>query len=165
MNKVKLDEKDIKILNMLQKDCKTPIKEVSRSLGSPITTVYAKIKRLEELGVIKSYKAVLDPKRLQKSTTIYVLANVHYEHGEKGSKVEKIIAEKIAKFPNVQEVHIVSGEWDLLIKLKGDDIESIGNFVMEKLRNMDGITKTVTSVVFDTVKETTDLTLNNGPKN
>lgn len=159
MSKIKLDEKDIKILGLLQKDCKTPIKEISRSLGSPITTIYAKIKKMEGLGIIKDYKAVLDPKKLKKNTTVFIFAAISYEKAEKIDKYQREVAEKISKFPNVQEVHIISGEWDLLIKVKGDDIESVGKFVTETLRNTGGITKTVSSVVFDSVKESTDLTL------
>ena len=159
MDKAKLDEKDIRILEILQKDCKTPIKNISRVVGSPITTVYAKIKRLQELGVIKEFKAILEPKSLGKNTTVYIFANVNYQEGEKGAKIERTIADRISKFPNVQEVHLISGEWDLLIKVRGDDIESVGEFIMGKLRNMEGITKTMSSVVFETAKESTDMTL------
>ena len=55
----KLDEKDIAILALVQRDCKLTAREIARKIDSPITTVFAKIKRMEERGVIKEYRAVL----------------------------------------------------------------------------------------------------------
>jgi Lrp/AsnC family leucine-responsive transcriptional regulator len=69
------------------------------------------------------------------------------------------VAEEIAKFPEVQEVHIITGDWDLLIKLRAENVESIGKFVVDKLRLIKGLEKTLTCMVFETVKETTKIHL------
>ena len=69
------------------------------------------------------------------------------------------MAKEIAKFPEVQEVHIITGDWDLLIKVKAEDVEAIGKFVIDKLRLVKGIEKTLTCVVFETEKETTEIPL------
>jgi len=63
----------------------------------------------------------------------------------------------ISKFPEVQEVHIISGDWDILIKVKEKDVDAIGKFVVDKLRTVKGIEKTLTCMVFDTLKETTNI--------
>lgn len=63
----------------------------------------------------------------------------------------------MASFPEVQEVHIISGDWDLLIKVRTTDIDAVGRFVVDKLRTVRGIEKTVTCMVFDTAKETTEI--------
>ena len=76
--KVKLDKKDIEILRLLQEDCRSSTKQIARKIGSPITTVYAKIKRMEELGLIQKYTAVLDAKKLGKGTTAIILASFNY---------------------------------------------------------------------------------------
>jgi len=62
-------------------------------------------------------------------------------------------------FPEVQEVHVISGDWDLLIKVKTTDIDAVGRFVVDKLRTVGGIDKTVTCMVFDTAKETLEIDL------
>ena len=156
----KLDEKDIAILMLVQKDCKLTAREIARKIDSPITTVFAKIKRMEELGVIKEYRAVLDPKKLGCGTTAFILASVTYgvRNGERPFSQRDRAAE-IAKFPEVQEVHIITGDWDLLIKLRAESVDSIGQFVIDKLRFIKGIEKTLTCMVFETVKETAKIIL------
>jgi Lrp/AsnC family leucine-responsive transcriptional regulator len=155
---VKLDEKDFAILALIQSDCKLTAREIARKIDSPITTVFAKIKRMEDLEIIKEYRAVLDPKKLDYGTTAFILASVTYgvRSGEKPFSQRDRAAE-IAKFPEVQEVHIITGDWDLLIKLKGENVDSIGRFVIDKLRFIEGIEKTLTCMVFETCKETTEI--------
>lgn len=156
----KLDEKDIAILMLVQKDCKLTAREIARKIDSPITTVFAKIKRMEELGIIKEYRAVLDSKKLDCGTTAFILASVTYgaRDGEKTFSQRDKAAE-IARFPDVQEVHIITGDWDLLIKLKAESVDSVGRFVIDKLRFIKGIEKTLTCMVFETCKETTEIPL------
>jgi DNA-binding Lrp family transcriptional regulator len=72
---------------------------------------------------------------------------------------QRVVAEEIAKFPEVQEVHIITGDWDLLVKLRGENVDSIGKFVVDKLRLIKGLEKTLTCMVFETVKETTQVAL------
>jgi Lrp/AsnC family leucine-responsive transcriptional regulator len=155
---LKLDDKDVAILTYIQKNCKLTAREIARRIHSPITTVFAKIKRMEELGIIKEYNAVLDSRKLDYGATAFILASVSY--GAKNSSLQlsqRNIANEIAKFPEVQEVHIITGDWDLLIKLKGKDVETVGKIVIDKLRLVKGIEKTLTCMVFETCKETTQI--------
>lgn len=156
--KSKLDEKDLAILALIQRNCKLTAREVAREINSPITTVFAKIKRMEKLGIIKEYKAILDPKKLNSSTTAFILASVSYMPKNTETMVsQRDIADEIAKFPEVQEVHIITGDWDLLIKLKTKNVDTVGKFVIDKLRLVKGIEKTLTCMVFETCKETTEI--------
>lgn len=156
----KLDEKDIKILNFLQKNCKLTTKTIAKQINSPITTVFAKIKRMEELGIIKGYKAILDSKKLDMGTTAFVFVSFSYTMlGTERSPSQREIATEISKFPEVQEVHIVTGDWDILIKIKAKDVNAIGKFVVDKLRLVKGIEKTLTCMVFHTEKESTSIML------
>ena len=86
------------------------------------------------------------------------MASFSYRNGETPLS-QRVIAEQIARFPEVQAVHIISGDWDILIKIKGESVDAVGNFVIDKLRTVKGIEKTLTCMVFDTQKETTELTL------
>jgi DNA-binding Lrp family transcriptional regulator len=158
--KSKLDEKDFAILALVQENCKFTAKQIARKIGSPITTVFAKIKRMEELGIIKGYKAILDPQALNSGTTAFILASVSYRtKGHETLVSQRDIAKEIAKFPEVQEVHIITGDWDLLIKLKAANVDAVGKFVIDKLRLVMGIEKTLTCMVFEAIKETTDIIL------
>jgi len=155
----RLDEKDVKILDLLQRDCKMTAKTIAQKIDSPVTTVFAKIKRMEELDIIKAYKAILDSERLNKETTAFILASFSYRLEGERLLSQREIAKQVGKFPEVQEVHIITGDWDILIKVKEKDVGTIGEFVIDKLRTIKGIEKTLTCMVFDTEKETTDIVL------
>lgn len=156
----KLDEKDLAILAFIQRNCKLTARQIARKIGSPITTVFAKIKRMEKLGVIKEYKAILDSQKLNCSTTVFILASVSYRTKDNEQLFsQRDVAKDIAKFPEVQEVHIITGDWDLLIKLKAENVDAVGIFVIDKLRLVKGIEKTLTCMVFETRKETTEIPL------
>ncbi len=153
-----LDKKDVEILKQLQKNCKIAAKEIARKIDSPITTVYAKMRRMEELGIIKQYKAILDSKKLDKGTTAFILASFAYRQGGREKPLsQRDVARQIAAFPEVQEVHIITGGWDILIKVKADHVDTLGKLVMDKLRTVEGIENTLSCVVYETVKETTDV--------
>jgi Lrp/AsnC family leucine-responsive transcriptional regulator len=139
------------LLRALQANSKRSLRELAREVGLPISTVHEKIRRLEREGIIKKYCAVLDEKRLGFLVTGFILVSIVYSVENQTS--QKRIAEKIAALPNVQEVHIISGDWDLIVKVKAKGVDELGSFITEKLRNIHGVGKTLTAVVFETVKE------------
>jgi Lrp/AsnC family leucine-responsive transcriptional regulator len=156
---VKVDNKDLYILDLLQKNCRMTAKEIARIIDSPVTTVFARIKRMEELGIIKGYNAVLDAAKLNKGTTAFILASVSYGSNIAGQQSQREIVKEIAKLPEVQETHIITGDWDIIIKVKEKEVATVGKLVIDKLRLIKGIEKTLTAVVFETAKETTALYL------
>jgi DNA-binding Lrp family transcriptional regulator len=159
--KPKLNEKDLAILVLLQGNCKLTAKQIARKIDSPITTVFAKTKRMEELGIIKGYKAILDPQKLNNGTTAFILASVSYRTKNNETLIsQRDIANEIAEFPEIQEVHIITGDWDLLMKIKTADVNAVGKFVIDKLRLIRGIEKTLTCMVFETCRETTEIPIN-----
>jgi len=153
-----IDKRDVKILKLLQNDCKMTAKEIAKKIGSPITTIYSKIKRMEELGIIKYYKAILDSRKLDKGTTAFILVSFAYRPGSREKPLsQRDVAKQIAAFSEVQEVHIITGSWDILIKVRADHVDTLGKLVMDKLRTIEGVENTLSCVVYETVKETTDI--------
>ena len=154
----KLDEKDLAILTLIQENSKLTANQIAKKINTPITTVFAKIKRMEEMGIIKQYRAILSPEKLNLATAAFILASVSYRTKDDENPItQRDVAEEIARFPEVQEVHIITGDWDLLVKLRAENVEAIGKFVVDKLRRIKGLDKTLTCMVFETVKETTSL--------
>lgn len=155
---IKLDEKDLAILMLIQGNSKLTAKEIARKISIPLTTVFAKTKRMEELGAIKEYRAILEPKKLGSGTAAFILASVSYSSKTGETPIsQRVVAEEIARLPEVQEVHIITGDWDLLVKLRAENVEAVGKFVVDKLRLIKGLDKTLTCMVFETVKESTSL--------
>jgi Lrp/AsnC family transcriptional regulator, leucine-responsive regulatory protein len=154
---VKLDDKDLAILTLIQENSKLTANQIAKKISTPITTVFAKIKRMEELGIIKQYRAILSAEKLNLATAAFILASVSYHTNDGKPITQRDVATEIAQFPEVQEVHIITGDWDLLVKLRAENVEAIGKFVVDKLRNIQGLDKTLTCMVFETVKESTSL--------
>lgn len=155
-----MDEKDHEILEMLMQDAKVSAKDISAQIDSPITTVYSRIKRLEDTGVIKGYKPILDAGKLGRPTTAFIFVSFTYRpQGTDKDLDQREVAKRVGRFPEVQEVHIITGDWDFLIKVKEKDVNAVGKFVIDKLRTVPGISKTLTVMVFDSVKESLDVPL------
>ena len=152
-----LDSKDIQILRIIQENCRLTSREIADKIDSPVTTVFAKIRRLEELGIISGYHAVLQANLVQAGTTAFIF--VSFAHKGDRALSHRKVAKEIARFPEVQEAHIVSGEWDFLIKVKVRDVDAVGKFVVDELRLLRGIEKTQTCFVFETQKESTTIQL------
>lgn len=150
-----LDEKDLRILEILQENSKVTMKELSRKIGSPITTTHSRVRKLEKEGYIRGYRAILDAKKLGIQTSAFILVSFTKNTGID----QRRLAREISLFPEVQEVHIITGDWDILLKVKVKDVEELGRFVVDKLRQIHGVEKTYTSVVLDTIKETTKIKL------
>ncbi|MEA2089278.1 MAG: Lrp/AsnC family transcriptional regulator [Thermoproteota archaeon] len=156
----KLDGKDLQILRLLQENCKITLKQLAKEVRSPVTTVYAKIKRMEKLGVIKAYKTVLDSKKLGKGATAFIFVSFSYRTPEREKPLsQRELAQQISHFLEVQEVHIITGDWDLIVKVKAQDVGAVGKFVIDKLRLVEGVEKTLTCMVFETEKESTSISL------
>jgi DNA-binding Lrp family transcriptional regulator len=153
-----ISEKDLEILKILQENCRFRAKEISKKVTTPISTVFAKTKRMESEGIIKDYKAVLDAKKLGRGTTAFILVSFEQQTaGQQTSPSQRDVAKEIAKLKEVQEVHIISGDWDMLAKVKAKDVDMIGKLVLDKMRLIKGVKRTLTCMVFETEKETTDL--------
>jgi Lrp/AsnC family transcriptional regulator, leucine-responsive regulatory protein len=153
---INLDEKDLAILAIIQEDSQLTAKQIAKKINAPLTTVFAKVKRMEEQGVIRGYHAIVAPEKLEAGTSAFILASVSYRSKNNDMPIsQRTVAEEIARFAEVQEVHIITGDWDLLVKLRAASVDAIGKFVVDKLRLISGLEKSLTCMVFETVKETT----------
>jgi DNA-binding Lrp family transcriptional regulator len=154
-----LDSDDIGILKIIQENSHLTAREISSRLELPITTVFAKIKRMERMKIIKAYHAILDSSKLNFGTTAFILLSFAYKGKAERALSQRDVAREISKFPEVQEVHIITGDWDMILKMRAKDVESVGQFVIDKLRLVTGIDKTLTCLVFASEKESAAIPL------
>jgi len=143
----KLDDKDLKILELLRDNARMTTSEMFKKLGMPQTTIHNRIKRMKKSGIIKRFTIDLDRKKIGKSLVAYILCTVSYRtsQGQKISQYE--VAKMIQVLPEVEDVSIVTGDIDMIVKVALRDVDELNDFVIYKLRDIDGIEKTVTSVV------------------
>jgi Lrp/AsnC family transcriptional regulator for asnA, asnC and gidA len=143
----KLDELDKNILRKLQKDATISYKDLAAQIGAPESTIYDRTKRLKEKKIIKAMVPLLDSEKLGILTTAYIRVSI-----DKISEIRKI-AEQIAKFDEVLEVHETSGEWDILIKVKVKNNKELRDLEVEKIGSIKGIRGLYSLICIGTVKE------------
>jgi len=149
-----LDDKDRRILELLQEDSSQPIKTIAldKDVKLSIPTVSERIKRLEENRVIKKYTVILDDKKLGKDITTFILITLDYKEYDPDVNV----SQEVANMKGVLEVFHLAGDEDLLIKVKTENISTLEELII-KINRLRGVGRTRTIIVLRTEKEDTSL--------
>jgi Lrp/AsnC family leucine-responsive transcriptional regulator len=142
-----LDEKDQKILALVQRDAKLPQAEIARRVGLSTAAVNERLRKLENAGVIRRYVAVVDPRSLGMSITAFV--EVFIEH----PRHEAVFIDRLLELDEVLEVHHVTGEFSLLLKVRVRDMDGLQQLLLHQLNAQEGVRQTRTVMVLSTVKE------------
>jgi Lrp/AsnC family leucine-responsive transcriptional regulator len=144
-----IDTKDEMIITELKKNARNSTKNIATTINMPRVTVHDRIQKMIQQGIIKSFNVSIDYKKIGFATEVFIfisfLPNLDISQRE--------LAKRIAQLPGVYEVHIISGEYDLLLKVRGKTLEDIGTLVIDKLRQLKGVGRTFTFACFETVKE------------
>ena len=136
-----LDIRDKKIISVLQKNSRAPIRDIAKKTKLRPSTVHQRITRLKEVGVIERFTIKLDDAAVGENLTVFMLVNT------KQDLTKEFLANE-----HVKEVHGITGEYDLIIKLKFADVEDFNRFVIN-LRKNPSIAKTLTMVSTVKVKD------------
>ena len=139
-----LDNKDIKIIEILKDNSREPIREIAKKTKIRPSTVHQRIQKLIESNVIEKFTIKLNNKEIGENFIVFMLV--------KGSTSE-YIDNKFLNDNHVKEVFGVTGEYDLLIKLKFRDVEEFHDFVLNFRKDNKDIQSTLTMVVTANLKE------------
>lgn len=157
-NTVALDTVDLKILEALQEDGRQTYTAIGKSLGIAHSTVYDRIKRMEQHGIIKKYTAVIDAEKAG-ANTITAIMTVFTNPKESGK-----VAEKLCKAPEILEVYTsLSEELLIIAKVVAENQENLHEFIASSVAPLPGVLRIRTSVVTKKFKET-QFSLTNHPK-
>jgi DNA-binding Lrp family transcriptional regulator len=138
------------LLHLLRQNARTSNENLARELNSTPTAVAERIARLEEEGVILGYQAVID---VQQRAADVVTAVVEVKiTPERGGGFDRL-ANRIAKFAQVQSCYLMSGGYDLLVIVEGRTLQEIAMFISEKLATIKGVLSTATRFRLKTYKE------------
>ena len=150
-----IDSTDKLILALLQNDGKITFKEIASQLNLTTTPVYERIKRLERDGYIKSYKAILDRKKIGLNLLVFCNISLKEHQASYLSQFEK----DIKKFNEVIACYHIAGMYDYLIKISVEDMDVYQYFIANKLANIKNIARVQSSFVITEVKSAIDLPL------
>ena len=142
-----MDEIDNRILEALKEDSSNTIRKISNRARVPITTAHNRVKKLKKEGVIKRYTIEIDYKKIGKALSAIILVNFDYKLLRDLKKDQHEMAEEIKSLPEVETADIVTGETDMVIKVRVKDVEEFDIFLLKKLQKIAGIDKTKSLIV------------------
>ncbi len=145
-----IDDIDRQILDLLQANGRMSHAEIGRVVGLTTSSVYERVRKLEERGVILGYRAILDPAALGKPITAFIRFRQAVDVAQFQAAVE---AE-----PDITECHDITGDDCYIVKVRSRDTADLHR-VLQRLRSVGGGVSTVTSIVLHTVKENSPVSL------
>lgn len=145
-----LDELDLKILKLLQKNGRIKRSEIAENVGLSIPSVSERLYKLEDSGVIEGYYARLNRKALGNDIMAFIIVVMD------SSKHFKEFTSKIEKMPQIIECYTVLGEGSHIMKAVVKDSGSLEK-LLTVIQSWPGVVRTITSLILSTIKETTVL--------
>lgn len=147
MENIELDEKDEEILKVLKQNSQFSIQRISKRTGIPVATVHNRIKKLKENGIITGYTIRINPVKLGRKMTAYILVKATQRADQ------SILLREIASYENVEEGSMVTGEFDLIFKLRVTNMDELNKFVIKYLRLLPTVAETQTMISYENVEK------------
>ncbi|MBV8201690.1 MAG: Lrp/AsnC family transcriptional regulator [Acidobacteria bacterium] len=148
-----IDATDREILKILQQNARVTNAEIARQVGMAPSAILERVRKLEARGVIQGYEVRIDPAALGLNLLAYILVRTKDFGGELRT------GEELAQIAEVQEVHHIAGEDCFLVKVRVRDARTLGRLLRERFTGGGGISSTRTTIVLETLHETTRLPL------
>lgn len=135
-----LDEIDLKILYILMKDAKTPYTDIAKKLFVSSGTVHVRMKKMEEMELIKSFNLQLNYQKFGYDITAFLGIYLN-----KSSQYD-IVAKALEAIPEIVDVHYTTGNYSMFVKLICKDTEHLRQILMDKIQKIEDITRTETFI-------------------
>jgi len=148
-----LDKIDRKILRILQAEGRISFTELGERVGLSTTPCTERVRRLEREAVITGYHAHLDPAAVKASLLVFVEISLAYKSGD----IFEEFRRAALKLPNVLECHLVSGDFDYLLKARISEMASYRKLLGSTLLTLPHVRESKSYIVMEEVKETLSL--------
>ena len=139
-----------KILKLMENNARISIKDISVITNLTESEVEAEIKSMEESGIIKGYKTIIDREKLDENT---VSATIELKVVPKAERGFEEVAERISLYPEVESVSLMSGGCDLSVVVTGKTFKDVATFVSKELATIDAVTATATQFIMKRYKD------------
>jgi Lrp/AsnC family transcriptional regulator len=150
-----LDRFDLRILDQLQQDCALPLTELAKRVGLSTSPCWRRVRRLQEMGLIKRQVAQLDRTKLGLGFVVYAYVKL----GNTSSATLEAFEEQVAGWEEVVLCELMTGAADYLIKVVTTDVQGYDRFLRTKLLRSGVVTDVQSRIVVSTVKDTSRLPL------
>ncbi len=145
-----IDSFDRSILSTLAGEARISITELARRIGLSKSPTQTRLRRLEDAGYIRGYRAVLDPIRLG----LDHVAFVEVKMVDTREDTLALFNEAVATIPEIEQAHLIAGNFDYLLKVRTQDMPSYRRVLAEKVSTLPGVAATSTFVAMEAVKDT-----------
>ncbi len=144
---MELDLTDKAILEAIIWDAKVPLQTIAKKLHIPLSTLHHRIKRFEDLKIIKRYETTIDYAKVGRSIEAFVLLEIvnQLPNGKKIYQQDVLV--EVTKIESVEEAYIVTGRADLMVRVRVKDLDELNEVITVKLRKIDGMGGTQTMMV------------------
>ncbi|HIJ11069.1 TPA: Lrp/AsnC family transcriptional regulator [Candidatus Woesearchaeota archaeon] len=142
-----LDDKDRKILEILQEHSEYTTRQIAKKTLLPITTVHNRIRKLRKQKVIKKYTIIPDYDKVGKGFVVYLLITADLKYLKKQKKTQYDLAKTLRSFYFIERVDIVSGGTDMVAIIRVKDVPEFDKVLFTKIQTIDGISKTQSLIV------------------
>ena len=146
---VDVDDVDVKVLGVLKENGRDTVRDIAKKLNLPITTVHNRLKKLKKGGVIKRFTIEPDYEKLGKGIAVFVSASIDHSKLVEGKKGIDGLKKQLHGFPEIEKIYAVTGEIDLILVVRVGSIKELDEFLIKKLRNIQGVQKTTTQIILE----------------
>ena len=150
---VALDATDARILDALQADAKLTNVELAARVHLSASPCLARVRRLEEAGLIGKYVALLDPLKLGLSVSVFIQIRLE----KQVERALEVFEAAIGKYPEVMECYLMTGDADYLIRVVVPDVPALERFIVDELSKIPGVANIRSSFALKQVKYKTVL--------
>ena len=140
-----------KIISLLRNNARLSMDEIAAELSVEISVAAEAVKEMEKSGVIRGYTAIVTDDAPGSESRVKALIEVKVTPSRDGGFDR--VARRIAKFPEVTDLSLLSGSYDLLLTVEGSSLQQVANFVSGKLATIDGVISTATLFQLKKYKE------------
>ncbi|WP_439141144.1 Lrp/AsnC family transcriptional regulator [Planktotalea sp.] len=149
MNRSDLDSFDRKILGVVAAEGRISVTDLAGRIGLSKSPTQTRLKRLEEQGIIKGYRAMLDPIQLGREHVAFVEIRL----SDTREKALNAFNTAIRAIPEIEQAHLIAGNFDYLLKVRVQDMSSYRQVLAEKLSTLPYVASTSTYVAMQAIKE------------
>jgi len=139
-----MDATDRQIVALMRENARRSFQDIGKNVGLSAPAVKRRVDRLEEAGVIRGYTAVVDPHAFGWHAEAFV--DLYCEGGMSGEAIKRVVETE----PRVASAHTVAGEASAMLHVMAEDTKDL-ELALERIRNTEGISRTVTEVVLSTL--------------
>lgn len=145
MEPLQLSDTDRRIVAALAQYGRIPYKELAAEVGIPTSTCHGRVRALEERGVIRGYRADIDPEAIGQNVGALIMLSVHNHQRDRVPELTK----ELRRIPGVQQVFLIGGDKDMVVHVACESVQALRTLIADHIGSNSALAQTHTQIVFE----------------